>query len=90
MDKVIGLGTGDKAASTCTATIDLRSLPPWKPSPNDETKRRIARELREEIEAQFPVSREILIRDFNLKDPQITFLIRADRDYFQGCIFTQS
>ena len=86
VDEVINLGNADKAP-TCTVTIDLRSIPPWKPSANDAAKRQIARELRAEIETLYPISKEILIRDFNVKDPQITFLIRAESDYFQGCSF---
>ena len=68
LDKVINLGNADKAP-TCTATIDLRSIPPWKPSANDAAKRQIARELRAEIETLYPISKEILIRDFNVKRP---------------------
>src|SRR5579862_597505 len=42
--------------TTCKATIDLRSIPAWQPSPNDQKKRRIADELRREIEARFSPS----------------------------------
>ncbi|HUK15188.1 MAG TPA: hypothetical protein VLW65_02185 [Bryobacteraceae bacterium] len=75
-------------ATTCAGTIDPRSIPPWEPSPNDQKKRQIGVELRREIEAEFPTASEIIIRDFNVKDNQITMYIREpDGDYFQGCGF---
>lgn len=79
--------------STCEATIDTRTLPDWKPSPNDQTKKRIARELRGEVEAQFRGSevRAIVVRDFHLMDNEITMLVKLpDADYFQGCKFNSN
>jgi len=80
-----GLGN---IAQTCSATIDVRAIPVWKPSPDGEQKRRLADELRHEIEAQWKGAREIVIRDFNLKDPEITIYVRTpDGEYFQGGSF---
>ena len=65
-----------------------RALRSWKPSPNDQAKQRVADELRHEIEAKWPGAQEIVIRDFNLKDNQITtYLKMPDGDYYQGCGF---
>jgi len=78
------------AVATCKATVDLRSVPAWKPSPNGQIKSRIANELRKEIEAHFQGSQvqAIVIRDFNLMDNQITMYLKMpDGDYFQGCGF---
>ena len=73
---------------TCTATIDMHAIPSWEPSPNDERKRQVANELRREIEAKWQGAQEIVIRDFNLQDPQITIYVKMpDGDYFQGCSF---
>jgi hypothetical protein len=73
---------------TCTIAFDISTIPVWKPSPNDQTKRRIADELRNEIEAKWPGVQEIVIRDFNLEDNQITMYLKMpDGDYYQGCGF---
>ncbi len=73
---------------TCTAAIDMLAIPAWKPSPKDQIKRRIADELRREIEAKWQGAQQIVIRDFNLKDNQITMYLKmADGDYLQGCRF---
>ncbi len=83
-----GLEGANNLERTCTTTIDLRNIPGWKPSPNDQRKRQIADELRREIEAQWPAAQEIVIRDFNLKDRQITIYLKMpDGDYFEGCGF---
>jgi len=90
---IAGFANGEGATAsvtTCKATIDLRSVPAWKPSPNDQTKKRIADELRAEIEAHFVGSevQVIVVRDFNLMDNQITMDVKLpDGDYFQGCGF---
>jgi hypothetical protein len=47
-------------------TLDISTIPAGKASPNDQTKQRIADELRNEVEAKWPGVQEILIRDFNL------------------------
>jgi len=74
--------------ATCTATIDIRSIRPWEPSADDEQKRRVASELRLEIEAKWHGAQEIVIRDFDLKDPQIVMYLKmTDGDYYQGCGF---
>jgi hypothetical protein len=73
---------------SCATTIDMRSIPAWQPSPDGPPKRRVADELRREIEAQWPRAQEIVIRDFNIQDPQITLYVKMpDGDYFQGCGF---
>jgi hypothetical protein len=72
----------------CAVTVDLRAVPPWTPSPNDQTKQRIADGLRQEIETKWPGALEIVVRDFNLMDNQITIYLRMpDGDYYQGCGF---
>jgi hypothetical protein len=73
---------------TCTTTIDLRTLPVWKPSPNDQIKKRVAEELRQEIEARWHGIQEIVLQDFNLRDPGITaYLKMPDGDYFSSFSF---
>lgn len=73
---------------TCTTTIDIRALPAWKPSPDSPEKRRVADELRNEIEVKWKGVHEIVVRDFNLRDPQITMYLKMpDGVYFQGCSF---
>jgi len=90
---IAGFANGEGATAsvtTCKATIDLRSVPAWKPSPNDQAKKRIADELRAEIEAHFVGSevQAIVVRDFNLMDNQITMDVKLPNgDYFQGCGF---
>jgi hypothetical protein len=74
--------------TTCTVTVDLRSVPRWEPSPNDQRKRELAAALRGEIEAYLPGTREIVVRDFNLMDNQITMYLKMpDGDFYQGCSF---
>jgi len=74
--------------TTCKTTIDLRAIPLWRPSPEDQKKKQVAVKLRHEIEARFPGAKEIVVRDFNLKDNQITMYVKMpDGDYFQGCGF---
>lgn len=73
---------------TCTVTINMRAIPPWAPSKNDSAKRRVAAELLHQIEEKWKGAQEIVIRDFNISDPQITAYIKMpDGDYFQGCGF---
>jgi len=73
---------------TCAITLDLAAIPTWRPSPNDETKRRIADELRREIEAQWHGVQEIVVRDFNLKDGLIKMYLKLpDGDYYESCGF---
>jgi hypothetical protein len=83
-----GLEYATDVVGTCSTTLEMRRIPAWKPSPNDQTKRRIADELRNEIEAQSRGVQEIVIRDFNPKDNQITMYLKmSDGDYYQGCGF---
>jgi hypothetical protein len=73
---------------TCTITLNMNTIPAWRPSPNDSAKRRITDELLSEIESKWPGVQEIVLRDFNLKDNQITMYLRTpDGDYYQGCGF---
>lgn len=88
VEKSVGPEAANNLVRTCTAAVDLRAIPAWRPSPNGKVKRRVADELRREIEAQWPAAQEIVIRDFNLKDRQITIYLKTpDGDYFQGCGF---
>jgi hypothetical protein len=83
-----GSADAGSPAATCTATIDIRSIPHWVPSADDDQKRRVASELRREIEAKWRGVQEIVIHDFNLKDPQIVMYLKMpDGDYYQGCGF---
>jgi len=71
---------------TCTTTIDLRNIPVWEASPDSPEKRKIAGELLAEITDKWPGAQEVVIRDFNLNDPQITMYLKMpDGDYVQGC-----
>ena len=73
---------------TCTMTIDMSTIPAWKPSPNDQGKRRIAEELRKEIEAKWLGVQEIVLRDFNLNDNLIVMYLKMpDGDYYESCGF---
>lgn len=88
VEELAGLEFANNVVGTCTMTLDLRTIPAWKPSPNDQTKRGIADELRHEIEAKWLGVQEIVIRDFNLEDSQITMYLKMpDGDYYQGCGF---
>ena len=83
-----GIQHATSVVRTCTTTIDLRAMLAWKPSPNDQRKRQIADELRSEVEVKWPGVQEIVVRDFNLKDNQITMYLKMpDGDYYQGCGF---
>lgn len=83
-----GLEYANNVVGTCAITLDMSAIPVWQPSPNDQTKRRIADELRKEIEAKWPGVQEIVIRDFSLEDNQITMYLKMpDGDYYQGCGF---
>jgi hypothetical protein len=88
VEKTAGEEASNYAARICTVTVDASTIPAWKPSPNDQAKQRVADELRHEIEAKWPGVQEIVVRDFNLKDNQITtYLKMPDGDYYQGCGF---
>jgi hypothetical protein len=79
------------APQTCTTNVDLSAISPWAPSANNDAKRKIAGELRSEIEGNWKGAEEIVVRDFNLRDSQITAYIKMpDGDYFQGCAFQAS
>ena len=48
---------------TCKKSINLRTIPAWTPSPDDQKKRQIAAQLRREIEALYQDAQEIVVRD---------------------------
>ena len=74
--------------TTCTTTLDVRSIPMWRPSPDSPAKRKIAQELRREIEQQWGDALEIVVRDFNLKDSEITMYLKMpDGDEYHGSGF---
>jgi hypothetical protein len=75
---------------TCTAKIDLRTLLHWKPSPNDSVKQRLARELRKEIEAEWPVVvGGIVVHDFNMRDHEIIVCLEtSEGDEFEKYTFS--
>ncbi len=88
VEGLAGMEFATNVVGTCTTTIDMRAIPPWEPTPDGELKRRVADELRNEIEAEWQGVQEVVIHDFNLKDSQITMYLRMpDGDYFQGCGF---
>ena len=60
-------GRADEGVSRCTARIDLRRIPAWRPSPDSVEKRRVAREVRREIEAAWGEADRIVVRDSNLE-----------------------
>ena len=73
---------------TCSITLDMSTIPAWKPSPNDPTKRRIADEVRKEIEAKWRGVQEIVLHDFNLNDNLIVMYLKMpDGDYYESCGF---
>jgi hypothetical protein len=75
-------------ATICYAELDVGSILPWQPTPDSPTKRQIASELSREIEQQWPGVLEIVIRDFNLKDSEITMYLKMrDGDEYHGCGF---
>lgn len=81
-------GASDAPLAACQLTIDLRTIPAWRPSPNGPEKKRATEEMRREIEARYPDANEIVARDFNLLDHQITFYAKTpDHDYYQGFSF---
>jgi hypothetical protein len=88
IEEFAGAEHGAVPLRTCTATINVRAIPAWRPSPNSQKKKQTADELRREIEAKWGVASEIVIRDFNLKDNEITVYMRMpDGDFYQGCGF---
>lgn len=81
-------GLNGQTPRICTTTIDLRDIPAWSPSPDSLEKRKVSAELLEEIKAKWPGVRQVVVRDFNVKDPQITMYLKMpDAEYFQGCAF---
>ena len=88
VEKSAGSEYATDVVGTCTIIIDISTIPAWKPSPNDAAKKRIADELRSEIEAKWPGVREIVVRDFNLKDSLIKMYLKLpDGDYYESCGF---
>lgn len=86
VEKFAGGGAAESVVRTCTTTIDIRAIPAWAPSPDDLVKRRLTDQLRSEIESKWRGVQEIVIRDFNLSDPQITMYLKMpDGESFHGC-----
>jgi len=88
VEKFAGVESPHHPPRTCALTIDLLDIPLWAPSPDDGVKRQVLDELRGEIEDKWQGVQEIIIRDLNLKDPQVAMYLKmADGDYLQGCGF---
>lgn len=86
-----GLEYSNFVAGDCTLALDLRTIPAWKPSPDDEAKKHMADVLRKDIETQWPGVEEIVIRDFNLRDKRITMYLKMpDDDYYESCVFRRT
>lgn len=67
-------------------------VPRWDPSPDSPEKRRIAAELVVEFqEFGYTNAERIVVRDFNLEDPDITAWITSPRgeERLQGCTFVR-
>jgi hypothetical protein len=76
------------APSVCEFTLHV---PRWEPSPDSAEKRRLAAELLAEFQGfGYGDAKRIVIRDFNLEDPEITALISLQAgEEFQGCRFSR-
>jgi len=86
VEKFAGTEYANARVVTCKTTINVRIIPAWKPSPNSEEKRRLAEALRKEIEADWKGVSEIVVQDFNFKDPTIMMYLKMpDGDYYEGC-----
>ncbi|HEY1759103.1 MAG TPA: hypothetical protein VGG72_27270 [Bryobacteraceae bacterium] len=90
--RIAGAAPTASAERTCTATLNIRGLPAWKPSPDSPQKRQVADELRRDIEAEWGRAQEIVVRDFDLRDPDITMYLRFPGEApgggeFKGCAF---
>jgi hypothetical protein len=74
-------------APTCELTLEV---PAWKPSPEDDSKTKLASEILREIQG-FGASeaKSIYIRDFNADDPEIeAYITNPDgQAEFLGCSF---
>jgi len=75
------------AEPTCDLVVNV---PKWSPTPNGPRKREVAsRVLHELIELTGSAPRAVFVRDFNVNDPELQFLIvgaNAD-ETVQGCHF---
>lgn len=88
VERFAGLEFANYSTQTCALTVEVQAMAAWAPSPDDPVKRRLAAEIRKEVESKWQGVQEIVIRDFNLKDPQLTIYLRMqDGDYIQGCDF---
>jgi hypothetical protein len=73
----------------CEFTLNV---PRWEPSLDDPEKRKIAAELVAEFQKfGYADAKQIVIRDLNLDDPEVTARITGSRDdeEFQGCTFVR-
>jgi hypothetical protein len=88
VEKELGPAKSTILPRTCALKISATKISRWRPTPDGDVKRKVADELRQEIEARWIGAKGIIVRDFHLQDPQITMLIKMpDGDYFQGCAF---
>jgi hypothetical protein len=75
----------------CKFTVDVDR---WKPSPMDEKKAAIAKDIAAEVRDYYRTSppREIWLRDFNTKDPDvwIRLVTEQGKDEFRGCWFDEA
>jgi hypothetical protein len=86
IESLAGTEHANDVVSICASDIDMRAIPAWMPSRNDQKKQQLASELRLEIEARWRGVKEIVIRDFNLEDNQITMYLKMpDGDFYTGC-----
>ena len=74
-------------SQVCNFTLDVQ---PWQPSPDNQLKRKTAAEVAAEVR-EFLVEgvRSIIVRDFNLDDPDINIYIvdLRGKDQVLGCYF---
>jgi hypothetical protein len=71
----------------CEFVLDV---PKWEPSPDSPEKRRLALELLTELQQfGYKDARAIVIRDFNVNDPDVTAYVmgKDGKEDFQGCSF---
>ena len=77
------------AASECEFVLHV---PRWEPSRDSPEKREMARQILGELRHfGYEDAKKIVIRDFNVQDPDITAYItdQSGRHLFQGCAFSR-
>jgi hypothetical protein len=76
-------------ASECEFVLHVSR---WEPSPDSPEKRKMAHDILSELRAfGYRDAKRIVVRDFNLEDPDITAYIidKAGGHTFQGCSFSR-